>query len=108
MPTCNSFDGVSLTDAACIIGHKTEPANLGNSEIDMLKFLFLVADMIEQLRLNPGTIPALSSIDMCDAAETLRLANCHTQFVTFPYNVTPATLQAVIVTMLNEALCNPS
>lgn len=105
MPTCNSFNGVSLTDASCIIGQKSEPANLGNNEIDMLKFLFLVADMIEQLRLNPGTIPALSMIEMCDASETLRLANCHTQFVTFPPNVTVATLQAIIATQLNEALC---
>lgn len=105
MPTCNSFDGASLVDAACVAGHKSEPANLGNSEIDGLKFLFLVLDLIEQLRLNPGTIPALEDINMCDAAETLRLANCATQFVTFPPNVTPAMLQALIVTQLNEALC---
>jgi hypothetical protein len=105
MPTCNSFNGKSLTDAACLIGQKAEPANLGNSEIDPLKFLFLVADMIEQLRLDPGTIATLSAINMCDAAETLRLGNCHTQFVTFPPNVTMATLQAVILTQLNEALC---
>lgn len=105
MPTCNSFNGTSLTDAACLIGQKAEPANLGNNEIDSLKFLFLIADMLEALRLNPGTLPSLASINMCDASETLRLANCHTQFVTFPPNVTVATLQAVIATQLNEALC---
>lgn len=103
--TCNSFNGTSLTDAACIIGQKSEPANLANNEIDPLKFLFLVADMIEAIRLNPGTTPSLASINMCDASETLRLGNCHTQFVTFPPNVTVATLEAIILTQLNETLC---
>lgn len=105
MPTCNSFDGKSLTDAACLVAQKTEPANLGNSEIAIEKFLFLVIDMIEQLRLDPGTIATLANIEMCDAAETLRLANCATQFVTFPYKPTIAQLQAVILAQLNEALC---
>src|SRR5688572_30140040 len=105
MPTCNSFDTASLTDAACIAAQKTEPANLGNSEIDSLKFLFVVLDLIEQYRLTPGTIPALADIEVCDAAETLRLANCATQFLTFPYNVTPATPQSLILTQLNEGIC---
>lgn len=103
--TCNAFDGKSLADAACLAGQKSEPANLGNSEIDNLKFLFLVLDMIEQLRVDPGTIPALSTVTMCEAAESLRRGNCATQFVTFPPNVTPATLQALILHMLSEALC---
>lgn len=103
--TCNSFTGVSLLDAALVASCKNPPANLGEQEIDSFKFLFLVLDMIEQLRLNPGTIPALSSINACDAAETLRLANCATQYVTFPPNVTPAQVQSLILTQLNEALC---
>lgn len=105
MPTCNSFTGESLLDSALVVSCKSKPGNLGNAEIDQLKFLFLVVDMLEALRLNPGDIPALADIDMCDAAETLRLGNCATQFVSFPPNVTPAQLQAVILTQLNEALC---
>lgn len=103
--TCNAFDGVSLTDSACLVAQKTEPANLGNSEIAIEKFLFLVVDMIEAIRLNPGTTPALSSIEMCEAAETLRRANCATQFVTFPYKPTIAQLQAIILQQLSETLC---
>lgn len=105
MATCNSFDGASLIDSALIASCKQRPANLGNEEIDELKFLFLVMDMIEQLRLNPGTIPALASISMCDAQLTLNRANCATQFVSFPPNVTIAQLQALIIEQLNEALC---
>lgn len=84
---------------------KPQTGGLGNAEIDPLKFLFLVLDMIEQLRLNPGTIPALSGLNMCDAQETLRRGNCATQFVSFPPNVTTAQLQALILMQLNEALC---
>lgn len=105
MPTCNSFSSASLIDSALLVSCKSRPANLGNNEIDPLKFLFLVADMLEQLRLNPGTIPALSGIDMCEANDALKMANCATQFVSFPPNVTPAQLQAVIIQQLNEALC---
>jgi len=103
--TCSSFSTTSLASTSCVIAQKTEPANIGNNEIDPLKFLYLVADMIEQLRANPGTIPTLASINMCDATETLRQANCATQFFTFPAKTTPAQLQAIILNMLNEALC---
>lgn len=105
--TCNAFDGKSLTDAACLVAQKTEPANLGNDEIAIEKFLFLVIDMIEQLRIDPGsiTIPALSGITMCEAAESLRRGNCATQFVTFPFKPTIAQQQAIILHQLSEALC---
>jgi hypothetical protein len=106
MPTCNSFATASLVDSALAVSCKSKPGNLGNNGIDPLKFLFIVVDMLEQLRTNPGTLPTLASIDMCDANEALRLANCASQFVTFPPNVTMEQLQAVIIQMLNEALCS--
>lgn len=94
-----------MLDSAMLASCKPQTAGLGNAQIDELKFLFLVMDMLEAIRLNPGTIPALADIEMCDATETLRLANCATQFVSFPPNVTPAQLQALILTQLNETLC---
>lgn len=103
--SCNSFDGADLLDTALAVGCKSRPANLGNSEIDPLKFLFLVVDLLAQLGVTVTDIPSLEDVEMCDAAQTLQLANCATQFISFPPNVTPAQLQAVIVYMLNEAIC---
>ncbi len=94
-----------MLDAALTVSCKSRPGNLGNNEVDQLKFLFLVVDMLEALRLNPGTLPALSSIDMCDANLALKAANCATQYVSFPPNVTIAQLQAIISFQLNQALC---
>lgn len=75
---------------------------------DSEKFLAVVLDAIERLRIKGTfTIPALATINACDAQQAANLAHCAVADRALPSNnLTPAKLKAAILWQLNQALCS--
>lgn len=101
--TCNAFSsntvGITQNVSACKAPHL---ANLSDHELLPEQFLLLVLDSLN--RLFPSS---LSEALTCDMADALRNASCAMLTNTPQFTVTTAELQAQILFILNEVICNP-
>lgn len=101
MLTCNSFAdnsvGQTQNVSACAAPHL---ANLSDHQLLEEQFMLLVLDSLN--RLFPG---ALASALPCDLADALRNASCAMLTNTPQFSTTPVQLQAQILYLLNEAVC---
>lgn len=104
--TCNTFTsntiGTTQQQVACL-GPKV--VNIIESEIQPEQFLLLVIDLLNRMA-DSAPPPLLDTLEACDVAETLRLAYCATHDLTPVFSVNIPQLQGIILTMMNEALCN--
>ena len=99
--TCNAFAdntiGSTQNTSGCVAPHL---ANLSDHQLNDEQFMLLVLDSLN--RLNPG---ALADAAACDLADALRNASCVMDFTTPQTGTTPAQVQAQILYLLNEQLC---
>lgn len=100
--TCNAFAentvGETQNVSACAAPHL---ANLSDHQLLDEQFLLLVLDSLN--RLNPGLLAAASA---CDLSDALRNASCAMLTNTPQFPTTPVELQAQILYLLNESLCD--
>jgi hypothetical protein len=101
--SCNAFAdntvGATQNTSACKAPHL---ANLSDHELLPEQFLLLVLDSLQ--RLFPSS---LSEALPCDMADALRNASCAMLTNTPQFTTTTAELQAQILYVLNEVICNP-
>lgn len=104
---CNSFAdntiGQTQQVAACKAPHL---ANLSDHELLPEQFMFLVLDSLNRLSDLAAVPYPIASATPCDAALALQNASCALLTNTPSFPVEPAQLQALILWMLNEGICN--
>ncbi len=101
MLTCNAFAdntvGSTQQTAACKAPHL---ANLSDHELLPEQFMLLVLDSLRRLGLND-----IEGVAACDFADALRNASCAMLTNTPAFSLEPVQLQAQILFLLNESLC---
>lgn len=104
---CNVFAdqtiGITQQIAACL----NPPPNLGDSELPEEQFLLVVLDQLQRRAEGSGTgeLPTIQSLDVCDILQASRNASCVALNISPPFNVEPAMLKAIILTMINAFNC---
>lgn len=102
MLTCNAFSsntvGSTQNISACAA---PQVANLSDHQLLDEQFLLIVLDSLN--RLYPGV---LAEALPCDMADALRNASCAMLTNTPQFPTTPVQLQAQILYLLNEAVCD--